>query len=180
MKRSSFTLYTREDTIIYEYKNFLFIMEECQQGQTLNPAHGPRQFQSDISALSAKIELPCSESVLGAAILKALNDYDSKGHPFEKFDLKARNKYIASLVGARGLPSFERDSRIVNITRALEDMSYTIWPTDNNNLNPWIAAKTGEDEIHLPATATETDIGSGVLKALSRSTYHPLRKTNTL
>lgn len=177
MKRSNFTHYVAEDTLIYEYKEAFFVMERCQQGKELNPAHGSRQFPSDVSTLTARLDIPCTALALGQAVLKSLDDFDTRGHPYDEFDLPARNKYIAGLIGARGMPSLERDSRTVVVVRSLDDMGYTIQPTDNNVLNPWLGVLTGEFEIKLPSEVSAEDVGAAVLKAFSLSTYHPKRKT---
>ncbi len=175
MKRSNFTDYVKEETLIYEYRGEFFVMEQCQQGRELNPAHGSRQFPSDISALSDRLPISCSDGEMGRAVIKALDDFDSKGHPYDEFDFPARNKFISSLVGARGLPSLERDSRMVVVNRNLADMSCIVFPVDNNKLNPWTEIVDSQKAV-LPPNVSVDEAGAAVLNAFKLSTFHPKRK----
>ena len=119
MKRSKFTNYSYDETIIYEYMKKYYIMELCQQGE-LNPAHDNRQAPSDVCDLSSTYDSNTAAEKIGKGIIKALDNFDSRAHPYDKFDLPARGRYISGLVGARGLPSLERDSRQVVVKRQLE------------------------------------------------------------
>lgn len=173
MKRSKHTKYIYDKSIIYEYKEKYYVMELCQQGKELNPAHGSRQFLSDIAFLSTTLENTASPLEIGQAVFKALDDFDTRGHPYDKFDDSGRNKYIAKLVGARGLPSLERDSRQVVVTRYLDEPRILVYPTDNNHINPWIETTT---PVELPIDASPEKLGQCVIQAFEQSTWSPNRK----
>ena len=172
MKRSQFTEYTHDETIIYEYKDRYYIMELCQQGD-LNPIHGTRQLPSDIGHLSSVHAIDAPAEEIGKSVFQALDDFDSRGHPYNKFNLSARGKYIAGLMGSRGLPSLERDSRQIFITRDFEASQLRIYPTDNNNLNKWVDALAPKI---LPGNSTAEIVGKNVVEAFSKSTWHPGKK----
>ncbi|NHZ43528.1 hypothetical protein [Massilia aquatica] len=177
MKRSPTTVYTYAETRIYEFKNAYFVIEECQQGQILNPAHGSQQLASDYAALSAALRTDCSAREMGAAVAKALADYDSRAHPYGEYNLKARNKAISNWVGARGIMDLEKNSRQVQLIQDLLKNSLTIFPYDNCIAQPWYGPM--EDcAITLPGTASCTDIGEAVCQAFTLCTYHPERTEN--
>ena len=172
MKRSKFTNYSYDETIIYEYMKKYYIMELCQQGE-LNPAHDNRQAPSDVCDLSSTYDSNSAAEKIGKGIIKALDNFDSRAHPYDKFDLPARGRYISGLVGARGLPSLERDSRQVVVKRQLEAQQLFIYPTDNNRLNHWIDLL---DPIIIPMDSSAEKIGEKLIEAFDRSTWHPNKK----
>lgn len=174
-KRSDFTDYVYDEVVVYEYKNKFFVMEMCQQGQVLNPAHGSRQSVSDIAFLSACLSLDCTSAELGSAVLKALDSFDTRAHPYDKFDDVARRKHIAGSVGARGLATLERDSRTVFVVRYFKENEIKISPTDNNNRKPWVDTINTE-EILLPTSASAEEIGKATLQAFAVSLFHPNKK----
>jgi hypothetical protein len=184
-RRSKHTHYTEENTQIYEYKNQYYLLEECQQGQVLNPAHGTEQSAGDFAAVSSVLPATYGEEEIGKATLKALQDYDRQAHPFDQFDIPARSKVISGWFGARGMGVLEKNCRIVQVIRnldgasrdypTLKNGSIIIIPWDNNILQPYHAPMNNE-LITLPSTATATDIGAAIKKAFEISTYHPQRK----
>ncbi|NHZ96102.1 hypothetical protein [Massilia sp. CCM 8734] len=169
------TIYTYAETRIYEFKNAYFVIEECQQGEILNPAHGSQQLASDYAALSAKLSTDYSFEEMGAAVANALSAYDSRPHPYNEYDFSARNKTISKWVGARGIMDLEKNSRQVQVVQDLVNNSYTIFPYDNCTAYPWYGPM--EDRaIKLPGTASLSEIGEAINKAFTLSTYHSERK----
>ena len=177
MKRRDKTNYVMDDAVIYEFKKTYFVLEMCQQGKEINPNHAhTHQLPSDITALLAALPMPCTANDLGAATLKALNEFDTRGHPFDKFDFPARNKYIAGLMGGRGLPSLLKNARIVHATRDIASGTYKIIPTfPDLHISEQIDAME-RAKLCLPAGTSAADIGEGVLRMFAISTYDPERK----
>lgn len=174
MKRSAHTAYETNETQIYEYKGNYFILQMCQQGKILNPAHGSKQLASDFCALSCKISIDSSSLALGDATLIALNDFDVIGHPFDQFDIPARNKIVASWFGARGMGSLEKNCRVVQIIENLQTGSLSVIPFDNHVINDWNGPIEG-GAIDLAGRDAES-LGNAVKAAFLVATYHPDRK----
>jgi len=175
MRRSNFTNYTHAETLIYEFRNKYFVIEHCQQGVELNPVHGTRQFPGEYCALSASLPLDCSTDEMGQEVIKAIDDFDTRPPLFESWDRRALGKALCGWLGARGIPTLEKNCRIVQVVQYFEENIFKIYPYDNNNLNPWHGRYEGR-EIVLPGSATPEQIGEAVIKAFSLSTYHPERK----
>jgi hypothetical protein len=174
MRRSNHTIYTSLDTAIYEYKRHYFILQRCQQGQELDPAHGSEQLVSDFCALSAKMPIDSSAVEIGSATLKALDDFDVIGHPFDKFDIPARNKVISSWFGARGMGSLEKNCRVVQIIQEIATGVVSVKPFDNHNRNNWNGPM--EDKVIKVNPATAVSLGEAIQAAFLAATYHPERK----
>ena len=175
MKRSQITHYTYAESLIYEFKNRYFVIERCQQGVKLNPAHGTEQGPSENCALSASLALNCSPDDLGLAVLKAIDVFDTHPPAFDPWENKELGKLLCSLMGARGIPTLEKNCRLVQVVKYHDTDIYTVYPYDNCNLNPWHGPFEGRD-IVLPGSSGPTEIGEAVLRAFSISTYHPERK----
>ena len=62
---------------------------------------------------------------------------DVIGHPFDKFDIPARNKVISSWFGARGMGSLEKNCRVVQIIQEIATGVVSVKPFDNHNRNNW-------------------------------------------
>ena len=174
MKRSQHTNYKRWDAEIYEFKKQYFILQMCQQGQELIPAHGSEQLVSDYCAVSEKIPVGSSALEIGQATLKALDDYDVIGHPFDKFDIPARNKVISSWFGARGMGSLEKNCRVVQIIQEIATGVVSVKPFDNHNRNNWNGPM--EDKVIKVNPATAVSLGEAIQAAFLAATYHPERK----
>ena len=174
MRRSNHTIYTTLDAAIYEYKKQYFILQRCQQGQELNPAHGSAQLAGDFCAVSAKIPVDSSALEIGRATLKALDDFDVIGHPFDQFDIPARNKVISSWFGARGMVSLEKNCRVVQIIQDIATGVVSVKPFDNYNRNPFNGPM--EDKVIKLKNVTPTSLGEAIQAAFLVATYHPERK----
>ena len=174
MKRSQHTNYKRWDADIYEYKKQYFILQMCQQGQELIPAHGSEQLVSDYCAVREKIPVGSSALEIGQATLKALDDYDVIGHPFDQFDIPARNKVISSWFGARGMGSLEKNCRVVQIIQEIATGVVSVKPFDNHNRNNWNGPM--EDKVIKVNPATAVSLGEAIQAAFLAATYHPERK----
>ena len=174
MKRSQHTNYKRWDANIYEYKKQYFILQMCQQGQELNPDHGPGQLASDFCALGEKIPVESSSVVIGHAVLSVLNDFDIIGHSYGKFDIPARNKLISSWFGARGMGSLEKNVRVVQVIKYLGTGVIDAIPFDNYNKNNFNGPME-EGVIRLNTEKAE-DVGEAVKAAFRLATFHPERK----
>ena len=175
MRRSKHTNYVTAHTQIFEFKQTYFVLEECQQGQFLNPAHGTFQHVSDFSGLSAKFSDDYTHNEMGLAVIKALDNFDCTAHPFDEYDFPARNKAICGWVGARGMGGLEKNVREVQIIQSLSDQSTAVIPFDNNNRDNW----NGPMEdciIQLPPGSPAEQIGEAVRQAFKLATYHPERK----
>lgn len=175
MQRSKHTAYTTHEMQIYEYKGNYFLLEMCQQGQELNPLHGSRQMPSDFSALSAKLPIGSPAIEIGNATLKALSDFDTRPHPFNEFDIPARNRVIASWFGARGMGSLEKNCRVVQIIKYLENGKMHVIPFNNHNINNWNGPMEGRN-IVLRSDDSASKLGETVKDAFLIATYHPERK----
>lgn len=175
MKRSTHTRYRYERTTVYEFAGRYFVLEECQQGRVLVPAHGPDQIASDFAGLSASLLATCSDTQMGAAVLRALEGFDTCAPPFEQFDLPARNREMARWMGSRGINALERDSRKIHVERALPERTMRVFAYDNCNVDPWYGPML-DRAIPLAATATADELGAAVRAAFGMCTYHPQRK----
>ncbi|MEN9133863.1 hypothetical protein [Xanthomonas euvesicatoria] len=175
MRRGLHTKYETLDTQIYEYKGSYFVLEMCQQGEVLNPAHGPSQRASEFCGLSAKLEGESDSNKIGQAVLTALDEFDTKPHPFSHFDIPLRNKTVSGWFGARGMASLEKNCRVVQVLHYLQRDEIHIIPFDNHNRNNW-NGPMDDKIIVLPSTAGATEIGDAVRAAFAVATYHPERK----
>jgi hypothetical protein len=175
VKRSQHTHYRYHRATVYEFKNQYFVMEECQQGRVLLPAHGPGQIASDYAGLSATLPVHYLDAEMGAAVVRALDDFDSRAHPFDQFDFSARNKQIAQWMGARGIQSLETNSRKVHVELQLQDRALQVFAYANCTADPWYGPML-DRPIGLSAAASLDDIGAAVRSAFERATYHPDRK----
>lgn len=174
-RRSSFTNYTWVKASIFEYKERFIVLEECQQGQVLIPAHGSEQRVSDFADLSGTLRLDCTAKEMGQVVFKALENFDTKPHPYGQFDFSSRNRYIKKWMGARGIDEWETNQRVVDIEQELDSGKYIVRPFDNCNIHPWNGPE-GMPEIELSASATIEEIGQAVLDAFKLATYNPSSK----
>jgi hypothetical protein len=171
-RRSSFTNYTHLSVTIYEYKNSFFVLVESQQSQVLNPAWGSKQGESDYADLGCILPLHCSSVEIGDAVMIALDNFDTKPTPYDKFDFSARNRQIKKWIGYKGIAEFDRSLREVDVRKWLDGSGYVITPFDNNNINPWIGGMK-DKTILLSDSASSEELGSAVLEAFKMATYHP-------
>ena len=174
MRRGSHTTYTWLDAEIYEYKKQYYILQSCQQGKELDPAHGSEQLASDFCAVSAKMPIDSSAEAIGQATLKALDDFDTIGHSFDKFDIPARNKVISGWFGARGMGSLEKNCRVVQIIQDIATGVVSVKPFDNHNRNNWNGPM--EDQVIKIKPVTSVSLGEAIKAAFLVATYHPERK----
>ncbi len=179
MKRSQFTHYRYAESLIYEFRKNYFVIERCQQGVELNPAHGSEQGPSEDCALSASLSLGCSAKDLGQALLKAIENFDTHPPAFNPWEDKEHQKALCDWMGVRGIPTLEKNSRLIQVVKDYGADIYTIYPYDNCNINPWNGPFAGH-EIVLPGSSGPTEIGEAVIKAFAISTYHPERKDTIL
>lgn len=173
-RRSQFTEYTYTRCTIYEYNATYFVMQESQQGQELIEVHGPAQRASTLSGLIDSFPLDVSAELLGQAIKKALDSYDTIPPPYGDFDFSARNKFIKKCMKARGMAEWERNQRVVDVEFSITKDEYTIRPFDNNRINPWIGPQD-MPSYTLSNQIDEKTLGEAVLKAFAIATYHPMR-----
>lgn len=175
IRRSLHTNYEWLDTQIYEYKGSYFVLEMCQQGQVLRPEHGSEQRASEFCALSARLDRDVDADELGRATTKALDDFDTRPHPFDQFNIPSRNKVVSGWLGARGMGSLEKNCRVVQVLHSLKRSETLVIPFDNHRRNNW----NGPMEDHAITLPQETDafeVGRAVKTAFSLATYHPERK----
>ncbi|WP_369944448.1 hypothetical protein [Xanthomonas medicagonis] len=175
MRRSSHTNYKWLEAQIYEYKGSYFVLEMCQQGQVLLPAHGPEQLASEFCALSMKLDCGVGSDALGSATKKALEDFDTQSHPFDQYDIPSRNKVVWGWFGARGMGVLEKNCRVVQVLHFLESGEIRVIPFDNHQCNHWNGPMDGH-AITLSQGAGASEIGGAVEAAFLLATYHPERK----
>jgi hypothetical protein len=176
----SFINYRSESTLIYEFKQHLYIIQRGQQGITLNPEHGSEQRGTEDVKLYAKLAVGCNDNELGVATLEALDAFDTEGPDFEPWENKKLAKHLKTMLGARGQKDIEINSRLVQIIRWLERAgAYEIVPFDNCNIEPWCGSMEGK-EILLPPAATAMELGQAIRQAFSVATHHPDYKKTQL
>jgi len=173
-KRGNFPIdYECEDVLLYEFKQYFYIIQRGQQGITLAPRHGSMQRGTESVKLYAKIRIGCTEEELGSAILGAMDAYDTVGPDFESWEREKLRRNMKIWLEARGQKDIDVNSRCVQILRRLNrGGEYEIVPYDNKNLNPWYGPYDGK-EIFLPFGATASEIGTAVRQALTIATHHP-------
>ncbi len=174
MRRSKHTDYKFLETQIYEYKGDYYIIEECQQGQELLPQHGSEQGASDFCAISKKLSKTASNTEIGEQVLVALDNFDRQPHPFDQFDIQARNKIVSGWFGARGMGSLEKNCRVVQVVKNIKSNMINVIPFDNHNHNSWNGPME-EKSIELKSI-TSSSLGDAVQAAFRVATYHPERK----
>lgn len=164
-----------QDTLIYEYRSTLFIIQRSQQGKAKRPGDGSGQRLSESSGLTASLPVGAVHEQIGAGVLKALDSFDRHPPSYDPWELKELRKQLCDWIGARGYPTLVKNSRLVLVLRDSEQGTLVVIPFDNHNLNPWETQLT-DRQLVLPATASAREVGQAVETAFTYATYHPDRK----
>lgn len=153
-------------TYIYEFKNnlFFFIMSTHQiDDKALIP----------IDCLS--VNLNTNESEIASTAIEAINEFSIGQSKYMQYETDIINKNICKWVGARGIKSFEKNSRFLTMEKNVETVEYILTPFDNFNKFPYQWA-FNKDLVKINNNSDLLDIGKAILLALERSNYHPERK----
>jgi hypothetical protein len=165
--------YKSESTLLYEFKKNFYIIQNGQQGVSLNPAHGSEQHATESIKLYAKLAVECKENELGTKILDALDAFDTEAPEFEPWENKIIAQHRKAWFSARSQKDIEVNSRRVLVIRRLDQGgTYRIIPFDSFNLNPWCGPIEGQD-ILLPPGAAAIEIGKALRQAFTIATHHP-------
>ncbi len=141
MKRSQHTNYKRWDADIYEYKKQYFILQMCQQGQELIPAHGSEQLVSDYCAVSEKIPVGSSALEIGQATkyddltktVDAINDWIQENP--ESTEEEAKELYDAIDKKKIALNELTYESLNIGDFVWYENEVYTVFGKKKNKLD---------------------------------------------
>jgi len=167
-----------QDLLIYEFKNNFFVIQRSQQGTIPNDKNYQRP--SENVDLFAKLDITCSNEILGRAVMGALDKFDVIRPKYDSWELKELNAQLCSWVGSRGINVLNNNSRLVQVIRDCNRLS--IIPYDNYNKNPWYGPMTKEAGYKKDIIfETENDssfetIGKLIFDAFKVSTYNPKRK----
>jgi hypothetical protein len=112
---------------------------------------------------------------LGRCAMEAIGRFSFGEAKVTQYETDVINKNICKWVGARGINSFEKNSRFLLLERDEEENCFIISPCDNftSFSYQWFFNK---DIVRISANSSEMELGKAVQTGFMRATYHPDRK----
>ena len=155
-----------QDTVIYEFKNAFFILQRSEVGTE--------------TGLIAKLEIPCPKEQMGKAVIGALDKFDEIPPGHDRWDYKKLNAQLCAWLGAKGVNSLTKNSRMVQVIRDGDKLE--ILPFDNHTKQPWYGPMIKdcgfrkEKIFAIPSSSSFETIGKFISDAFEIATYHRERK----
>ncbi|HEL4245591.1 hypothetical protein I5U23_01245 [Stenotrophomonas maltophilia] len=160
---------TIQDSIIYEYNNYLSFIHRSPQYESVEDC------PSENVGLSARMPVRATPDELGAATLEAMRRYGEIRPEFPIWELGKLRRKLCTWTGAKSYADLQKNSRIVIAMTDTSRGTIQLIPFDNSNMNPWesmLVDKIAELPIDIEARA----LGAHFIKVFGHTTYHPDRK----
>ncbi|HCL5254130.1 TPA: CdiI family contact-dependent growth inhibition immunity protein [Salmonella enterica] len=159
----------KHDAIIYEIAGNYFIIQRSKQDKRQD------ECPSENVALAGSLSKDIDYSLLGACVLKAIDNYGAIDPSYFPWELKELRRQLCCWVGVTSYPALLKNSKIVIAQKNFDEHRIEIIPFDNFNINKW-ETMLMEDMICLPVDSNYESVGIAVNKAFSIATNHPDRK----
>ena len=152
---------------IYQFNKKYWIVEKSRQAWPEN--EGPTEYIG--VSYSADEDVP--DDKLGKALIDALDNFNKTKPKYPVWEVDKTRKDLALSMGARGWPSFFKNTKILWISRTIDGIKMI--PVDNCNIEGYESA-IEELVVIIPNTSSNQEIGAAIKKTMALSTYHPKRK----
>lgn len=163
---------------VYEWRDLYIVMlGGWQNGYTNETISSDPSPIEEIGVYAKFSAAQATAHDIGCAVKGSLAAFGTVASKYMAWEMQERGRELAKAIGARGMPSFIRDSRRISVDfdNEKEPHRLIVCPWDACHREPWITPLESLKKVFPPDVSEET-LGEAVLQALKQATWDAKKK----